>query len=223
MRQNNALETIRRYQSGNAFLIILLGVVLFAALSFTVARSMRSSTTTKLSGREITLAVSDLMDYTQKVERAVNRLRRKGCSENELSFENDIVAGYTNAGAPGDGSCNIFSTNGGNVTWRTFSFGAQNFEYWGNDAVQDIGTTNSDLMMTLLINGETTLCSALNKQIGLGSTIAIGSGDEDASLFTGSFGDSGTETISETPSETTACFDPDGGEGYYFYHVLLER
>ena len=48
-------------ESGNAFLIVMLGIALFAALAFTVSRSMRSDNTSRLSQREAVLAAADIL------------------------------------------------------------------------------------------------------------------------------------------------------------------
>lgn len=108
-------------EHGNAFFIILLGVILFAALMYTFSKSARHGNE-NLSKKQGDLGTMELLDTAQKMERAVDRLLAKGCSENDISFENDsgtskmvngTVFDYTNAGTPADDSCKIFSPNGG--------------------------------------------------------------------------------------------------------------
>lgn len=149
-------------QNGNAFLFILIGIVLFAALSFTVARGLRTQTASSISEKDASLAAAEILDYAQRIQRAVDRVRRRGCSENEISFENEVVAGYENANAPNDNSCHIFHPNGGSVSYvipknewlnitdannATNSSFTDLFGAWyipRNNCVHDIGTGDSN-------------------------------------------------------------------------------
>lgn len=114
-------------QKGNAFFIVLLGIALFAGLSFVVSRSMRSETTERLSNREIKLAATEIIEYGSRFERTVSKLRRRGCSENDLNFEgnqdfsrtvDDEPFVYRNNNSPDDFSCHVFHPDGGNLQPR---------------------------------------------------------------------------------------------------------
>ena len=113
MQLNN---TIRNTQAGNVFVFILAGIFLFGALIFTFTRGA-SKGTTSLSKHQARVAAQEILNYAQTLELAVSRVRRNGCSENQISFENDVVAGYINANAPVDNSCHIFKDNGGKMIW----------------------------------------------------------------------------------------------------------
>lgn len=216
-------KTRRRYERGNAFIFILLGIALFAGLAFTISRSMRSQTTTTLSSRDADLAATDIMSYNQALARAVDRVRRKGCSENDISFEQDNILGYEHGAAVPD-KCKIFHPDGGNITWQTSPIENRAYEFWGNNDVQGIGASPaSELIVALpMAVAHLEVCSQYNKKAGAGATIATGGDDEDETKFTGGFGDSLT-SITETPGRTTACFDADGSGSYLIYSVLLQR
>lgn len=207
-------------QSGNVFFIILVGVALFGALTFTMSRSMRSENTNELSEREVKLFVADILDYGQKLSRAVDRLRRRGCSENDISFENAMASGYVNASAPGDNSCHVFHADGGKMTWKTPPVSGYVYQFFGSDAVQNLGTAGSEIIMALEGVSQS-LCTGYNKELGLGSSIASGAGDEDLAKFQGTFAD--TLSITETAGQQAACFDADGNGSYFLYYVILER
>ncbi len=210
-------------QSGNAFFFILLGIVLFAALSFTIARGMRSQTTSTLSARELELAASDIVTYTQKIARGVDRVRRGGCSENEINFDNGIVtATYVNASAPGDNSCDIFHPNGGVVTWLTSPVSNRNYQFSAAAGVQSIGTAGSELIITLDLTGELELCQRINQNLGLTAAPANEANDDSFAAFTGTFTDS-VQTLTTNAGQQAACFDEDGTGAYRFYSVLLVR
>ncbi|MEM9470109.1 MAG: hypothetical protein AAF988_08090, partial [Pseudomonadota bacterium] len=105
-------------QSGNVFILILAGIILFAALGFTFTRSVNKGTG-NLSKQQAKIAAQEILNYARLVENAVDRVRRNGCSESEISFENNIESGYENTSAPIDNSCHIFNDNGGKITYET--------------------------------------------------------------------------------------------------------
>lgn len=113
-----------RRESGNAFFIVMVGVVLFAALMFTFSRGARQGGD-NLSETQTEMAASELINLAQRYERAVSRLRLKGCSENQISFDDhkDMIHetdgtpyNYANANSPADFSCHVFRPEGGNLT-----------------------------------------------------------------------------------------------------------
>ncbi len=219
----------RYSEHGNVFLFVLMGVALFAALAITVSRGMRSQTTTTMSERDATLAAADIISYAQRVERGVARVRRKNASENDISFENGIVAGYTNAGCTNN-RCLIFHTSGGSINWQAPPEGANDGSAWiftGSTCIADIGTgptgcdgdtTSNEELIIVLPNLNQTVCETINKKLGLSATLSDTGGGASSTKFTGTFAD-GTEIIIGSP-EKTACFS---NSGFHFYYVLLER
>ncbi len=111
MQQNSKSE------NGNVFIIILVAVALFGALIFTFSRS-GSQGISSISKQEAKIAAQEIINYARLVEGAVDRVRRNGCSENEISFENLIVSGYSNSNSPSDNSCHVFDDNGGKISYK---------------------------------------------------------------------------------------------------------
>ncbi|MCK6418113.1 MAG: hypothetical protein L6Q57_04135 [Alphaproteobacteria bacterium] len=216
-------------ESGSIFLMILIGVVLFAALAFTLTRSMRSQTTSSLTGRQAEIAASDILTYAQRVQNAVERVRRHNCSENDISFENDVVAGYTHAVAPPD-RCKIFHAQGGALGWQDPPAGVNDGSAWffsdnnrftghGDDAINDLAL--------FLPNLDYGVCMALNEGLGidLAADPPVSADAPDVTtkatgLFTASTTDigPGTAGFSAFPS---GCFS--NGGAYYFFNVLMAR
>lgn len=121
MRRNN--------QSGNVFLFILLGVFLFGALIFTLTKSGNQGVAS-MSKQKIQITISDIENFGIDLENTINRLRSKGCSENQISLNYDsdgdgnyLDAGdsYNNASAPSDYRCHVFHSSGGKMQWPDFS------------------------------------------------------------------------------------------------------
>jgi len=218
-------------ESGNVFLFILLGIVLFAALAFTISRSMRSETTTMLSGREAVLAAAEILDYAGKLQRGINRMRRKSISENDISFSNPQVAGYAHSPVQPD-SNKIFSKSGGHVLWQSPVSGVNNGSDWvftGATCINGIGTgpagcdTDSDIsneeLLAVLPNLDQSVCEEINDRLNISSIPADTGGDYSSTKFTGTFADGTKITLATTYD--SACYSNSGD--YHFYTVLITR
>jgi hypothetical protein len=183
MRQNNSST-----QAGNVFILILAGVFLFGALALTFTRSAQKGSG-NLSKQQAKIAAQEILNYARLVEGAVDRVRRNGCSENEISFENAVVAGYSNPNALPDKSCHIFDTAGGkisyknpNTEWLDTNFNTEEnfgtFIFTGRTCVKDVGMkganchTDVDLKEELVFFSpfiKKEICTAINQLIALPS------------------------------------------------------
>ena len=223
-------------QRGAVFIYILMAVALFAALTYAVSRGNRGGTST-LTDQQAKLAAQEIIDYGNTVANAVQKLRLRGCTDTEISFENNTYAGYINAGAPTDKSCHVFDVNGGNIQyakspepyffpsnpiWRR-SYGFMRGTEW-----QGYGTTCgaaecSDLVMILSPLDEN-LCLQLNKLVGI-----TGSVPEESIIggtnFTGTYDfqeNFGDEALSAVGKQG-ACVKATNTGLYSFLQILLAR
>ena len=81
------------HSSGNVLFLILIAVVLFAALSYAVTSSSRSSGNVDKEKNE--LAISNLMQQLTLLDQSIMRLKiLNKCTDKEISFENTTVSGY---------------------------------------------------------------------------------------------------------------------------------
>lgn len=102
---------MRRRQDGNAVLFILLGIVLFGALSYAFIKSSRNNGSDGSKQRQ-SLTASEYQSCLNAVELADAKLQSRGCAglvSRQPDGSNPI------AGAPTDGSCSIFHPSGGNL------------------------------------------------------------------------------------------------------------
>ncbi len=116
----------RRREAGNAFFIVLVAVVLFAALMFTFSRGARQGGD-NLTQKQAEIAASELITTAQAYQRAVSRLQLRGCSEGQISFDqsNGVIMrqpgtaiDMSNPDSPPDFSCHVFNKNGGSLSPR---------------------------------------------------------------------------------------------------------
>lgn len=230
MSQNRNLE------SGNVFIFILLGVVLFAALSFSIARGFRSNTTSMMSEREADLAATDILNYAQRIGRAVDRLRRKGVSESDISFDQSFVAGYNHTPAQPDNR-KIFHPDGGNIKYLTPSndwldssqSAAASYGTWyftGQMRVVDVGKPSGQELTIAIPYVSEKICRIINKKLGfptINQDISDTTDYADGNKYKGSFG---SEVLQNHDGRTSGCYEGDVTPAtgtYHFYHVLIAR
>lgn len=225
MRQNG-----NKSESGNVFVFILLGIVLFAALTFTLTRGMRGENASAMTAQKAALAAADILDYAQRIQRTVDRLRRRGVSESDISFEQDNDPGY-NAHAQPDTS-KVFHADGGNASWKKPPADANDGSDWlftGATCIANMGTgatgCNSDTasneeLLAVLPNINMTVCEEINRRLNIANIPADTGGGASTTKYTGTFAD-GTEIILPGGPFSSACFSRGGS--HYFYAVLLER
>lgn len=205
----------------------MLGITLFAALSFVVSSGMRSASTTQLSSREATLAASDILAYAQKTARAVDRLRQKSVSENDISFNLPGDDDTYDHGQPQ--THHIFHPNGGALNLLNPPSGVNDGSSWlytAQTCLPEIGTgergchsdgENNEELIAVLPHIKEIVCRAINARLdipGIPEDTGTGYSNEP---FRGVFHDE-TYIETTTPYET-ACVKH--RSELYFYRVLL--
>jgi len=222
-------------ESGNVFVIILIAVFLFAALIYTFTRSSQKGSG-NLNRQQLEIASQEILSYAQAIENGVNLVRQRGCSENQINFDNPINAGYTNAAAPADSSCDIFDENGGQLTYQSpspiWTNTAQEWEFNANLQITDLGTTCAaarcaDLAIHLA-DVTDDLCTQINNEVRLGTATIPVDADYEFGAFTGSFDSTPTDIADEAGSailaeQSTGCLASTADSENYFYHILMVR
>ena len=167
---------------------------------------------------------------------------RKGCSENDISFANDIVSGYEHTPVVDD-KCKVFHPDGGGATYvfaseKVFENGAVNWSYTGGIEVQDIGSTggtgfDSNEVLALLSGIDSSACKNINNKAGIagipqGTVLDTGFFlisviNVNAYTTTGNhlIGDPGEGTMGNLRGHSFGCFQ--FGTIHNYYHVLLAR
>lgn len=230
----------RTAESGNVLFYILIAVALLAALSFAVAQSGRGSIA-QMNEEKSKLLANEIMEYGDIIANAVAQLRLRGCKPTEISFENPEKAGYANAGAPADKTCNIFDPAGGGVTYRAFEdFSPSGNETYFRTGVKDVENTGlpneADLWLRVIsTDGSATskakqICFQINKKLSLGTDDNLGTvafepvidetwADTD---FTGTFPVSAVDDYGIINGLSAFCAGHDTDEVSY-YRLILAR
>lgn len=215
-------------ESGNVLFLIFLGIALLAALTFTFTQGSRTGAQ-NLTREQTSLAATEIIAYGNTIADAVQRLKLRGCSDTEISFENNFVGGYTNGT---DTGCQVFHNDGGNINYMAPSSSwivSPGAEEWVFSAFQRIdgagsNTAAGDLALYLLyVNGD--VCKAINEKLGINP---VGEYPVDASSlilgkFTGSYGSGNppNNTDAAVQGKLIGCIDNSFSSRYLYYHTLL--
>lgn len=112
-------------QNGSAFFVILIGIVIFALLTYAVFRGASTSGKT-LEGDQARMAAQEIIAFGDTMAKTVQILKLRGCSDTQLDFTNTgwkFVNGSPNTpvnpSAPASG-CSVFSINDGKIQAVTF-------------------------------------------------------------------------------------------------------
>ena len=235
-----------KHQSGNALWFILIAIGLLGLLTISFSRSSKNNDSGNYEQNQI--AASEILRYAKSIENAFQLLLAKGCSENEISFENSVVAGYTNPNSPSDNSCHVFHRNGAGMVYiepddRWLDGAGSGKPYYGqyifsgSTCINDVGSTdstgncatdgttrNDDIVMFITYLTEE-ICNLINNQFGISSI----SEDTGGSWFSNSNEYTGTISASlnigrvesgpELNGISTACYMTTPGSFNEGFHI----
>lgn len=219
-------------EQGNVLIIILVAVALFGALIFTFSRS-GSQGVSSINKQEAKIAAQEILNYARLVEGAVDRVRRNGCSESEISFENAVVAGYSNPNSPGDKSCHIFDDEGGKVAWSNLpdKFKADgSLENWNVYTIQNRESSNNTIDLAVMAPYiKQNICIEINSLLGNSQMLKDAGNASTTFKFTGdlslpnSIRDFGTNFFNIKSFCFEGDLNPPGAGTYHFVHTILHR
>lgn len=225
---------------GNVLFMILIGIALFAALSFAVTQGGRGNAS--IDREKLLVDMTDMLQYINQVREGVTYLKVVNrCSNNQISFAYDsngdgsITSAdlYWNATAGTDRRCYVHDPAGANLPRPPVYAGlndATPLVFSGGNIVEGLGTNVQDLI-AILPNTSLAACNLLNQKFkartnGDGSPREEGSNFV-TSRFNGTYsGNIGIDGMLGAPS---GCFNGTTvngtavGDTYYFYSTLIVR
>ncbi len=235
-------------QSGSVLMYILMAVALFAALSFSVANIMRSGGGDP-NREAMNLQSTDVLQYGDGLKRAVQGMRIRSVADNQISFENPQVTGYSPHASCSTNSCRVFHPTGGGIAymppphnWLDITSSAEPlYGQWFFPAgvcVENVGTggatcssdteDNEDLVAILpWVNRQ--LCIQLNERLGIlnpGGEPPVATGAAwpgSNTKFTGTYTES---EIIARGGAAAGCLRGNGtppNNSFFYYKVLLAR
>lgn len=231
---------------GGAGFYIILAIVLFAALTYAVSQGSRFGTTT-LTNDQAKLAAQEIIEYGSAMANTVQKLRLRGCTDIQVDFSgggskkgNGGLFPYANTNAPGDGSCNVFSANGGKLNPPTITVGSidpslpnqswmhsQSF-FVSASRVAGVGDDATTDLLFWFGRLDKDVCYEINKILGInlsaGGVTTADAFSCSSLSFDGTYpvcadpiGDSNTALF----GKTAFCNQAQGSEYHYIFHQVL--
>lgn len=236
-------------QSGNVVFFIFLAIALFAALMYTLTQTGHRGSAETISQERSRLLATQILDYGEKLSRALERMIRKGISEGDLSFydpERNPDDAYRHSPLQPE-EYRVFGPKGGGVPHTTFSddlfipgVGPRAVDVLTGMRVKGFGSDDlSDLVMVLPYVKKS-ICEQLNRLQDIPFEEIYAKGVSTAPMpFKGEYhacmDDSCSIGFDESErayaSKRAGCFKnltscPQGvgsGDCYQAYYVVMER
>lgn len=230
--------------AGNVLFYILIATVLFAALTMSVNYMMRGSSGGDSSTRELRrVYASEVIQYGSALRGAVQTIRVSGLTDSQISFNNNIVAGYNNACPGGGDDCKVFDADGGGMVynkpsddWLALGQPGGDWVFSGNNEIVGVGTdgggASSVELLAVLPWIKKELCTSINELLDIpnpGGEPPQDSGNIDVTtkfngVYTASQAIGGGDP--EIEERRAGCVEGAGTPAagtYHFFQVLLAR
>lgn len=191
-------------QAGGALFIILIAVSLFAALSFVVMRG-NSTNSSNLTSEQTRMAATEIIAYGNSVVDTVQKLKLRGCGNDQLDFAN--TSWLLDAGSPvhpvghnpnAASGCGVFSASEGKLTpyvfpdnyfipnaTGTIKIGSSRIR---RESMVGLGITDQEEVLYVLPKLKKEICEAINVQLGVTAAgVAVPNWVENAGDYAGVF------------------------------------
>lgn len=220
-------------ERGSAIFMILIGIALFAALSYNISQMMRSGKAEIIPQEQAKIYAAQVIEYGNIVRQAVQNMRINGCDETEISFTQSSGDAYEHSPVVPT-KCKLFEKGGGNVTPEPVSPDINDgspFIYTGAHAAENVGSVCTDAscadLLMILENLDKSVCLAINDRLGVTNTGGDAPNDAGGAMgeFTGtySYGNVLLDEDSALNGKTAGCLRDTPGNTYSYFKVLIAR
>lgn len=223
------------HENGNILVYVLIGIVLIGLL--TAAIRNVGGFKDNIDTEDMVLKAGEIQRYGAELARGVNILLERNISESDIRFAHpDAAAEYGTITTNPENQ--VFSTDGGQATYRTPPVGVNDgslWEFFGTSDIPQVGSNKAELI-AVLPNVTQAFCETMNIQLGFTAGTqptddAVGSPPcvkgAGTNRFAGSFDDASPNTLDDTtfsklPSYQ-ACVQCSSDSSYNYYYVLMAR
>jgi hypothetical protein len=228
----------RSGESGNIMVYILVAVVLLAALCYAVAQGGGGSVDS-LTQNSTHLTATGLIDYSDTIGKAAQRIRLRGVAISGISFAQPTLATADYGTYDTSPGSEIFNPAGGGIIYKkaaaeATTTGDEDFAFLSGNAIKEIGTSCTDEACADLImalpNMRRNVCVEINDMLDVGDEGADPPLDPTFDLsekFSGSFAATpkligNTAASAPLAGESEGCLAISATE-FIYYKVLLAR
>ena len=239
-------------EHGSIFIYILIAIALFASLTYTIGRDKGGSSDI-FTKEQTKIAAQEMIEYGNTITNAIQKLKLRGCNDNQLDFTNDAYTthggGFTfyttghNTSAPTSGICSLFGNNGAQINplilpnnatydWPAISpaNAARGASILGSSEIPGSGQAALEDLILLSPLIRLDVCLKINEFLNVGNPLnAPPTADIVIALYNGSFIDGGAHPFTDFSGTLAGrkafCAGKVTGnpEDYFFVQVLSER
>jgi len=215
-------------QNGNVLVYVLIAIVLFAALGFTLSRQTQNSNTKDIDAAKAELYAMEILTYSTQAKLAIDQMIFTGSRVNELDFtlpseEGFLTEPYINK---------VYHPEGGglspaNIPIKATKEISKSPAYgWYLGRFNNIEWTKNDRNDVLLTAHQISkiVCETINKKITDSKIIPVINGDLSTYIIdTSSNNDLTSEICSGCDGYVTLCVSNKSGDMYSFYSILSDK
>ncbi len=216
-------------QRGNVLIYILIAVALFAALGFTLSRTMRGGgEATQMSEDQADLYAQEMINYATQATSVIQQMTSMGGTDPaNLDFVKPGETGFETAPDinkvfhPAGGGLNVFNQNraiifnpadtGTRRGWRINNTG--NFQ-WSPSSTPDVIVSFLDL--------NPAICAKINQRLIGSPDIPVSSLNYTVTLDTGGANTIGSSNCPDCADRPRLCIN-NGSSRYAFYTIAISR
>ncbi len=236
--KNEYIYNIKDQENGNVLFLILIAVALFAALSYAVTSSTRSSGGNSNSETNL-ISSAQIAQYPASVSTSLMRMIIASVSASEIRFNRPSE--FATLDSP---SIGVFHPQGGGATYVPAPdeiMVSGNPGQWVFNAELEVpniaisGVGGNDII-AYLVGIKQAICSRINDEYGLGTAIPVLNADRSAQYTRRMYDDGTNDYVMPTTDvpdiddgsgtfngQPFGCFQNGGAGDYVYYHVVLER
>lgn len=217
-------------EQGNVLWLILIGVALLSALTIVLSKS-GSNVDQSGNVEQQRVKISQLLRSAKSIEAALQEMRLRGVSENDISFWNDSnndgtednTDTYFNANCTID-DCHVFNAGGGGLRWPEIPNGMSNASDWifnARNIVDRVGDNSRADLIMILPQIRSSTCTQINRMLNV--TFAGTESGVDFDPFDGGYNIA--QTIDIANAQEAGCIEYNTGTDTepFFYYVLVKR
>lgn len=231
----NTRKKHNKNEKGSVLWFILIGLVLIGLLTALLSRS-GSNVDQSGDTEQQRIKINQMLRYVKGIEAAVQQMKLRGISENDLNFDPDGA----DTGNCSRDECKVFHVNGGGLSYQAPPTGINDGTDWiytarirANNLGDSSSTAQASELLIILPNVDVESCTQINRLLNVdnpsGSPPKDQGNSNPAPYFNGQFVAGNLISGNELNGRAAACYDGfDSGstppEGtYQFYHTLIIR
>ncbi|MGH1375155.1 MAG: hypothetical protein ACRBCK_02300 [Alphaproteobacteria bacterium] len=215
-------------QNGNALIYVLIAIVLFAALGFTLTRQVQNTGTREIDRAEIDLYALQLITYSAQATSSIEQMRFSGSDADDLIFVQPAESGYSSA----PHIHKVFHPQGGGLNPQTLpadtvlQVAATPPAGWYLGRFNNVEWTPTNAQDVILSAYQISrpLCETINQRITGNTSIPALSGSMSTFLVdSGTNSDLNIANCAACEGYVSLCVSNDVQTSYSFYTIIESR